>query len=319
MTRSILVGDIGGTHVRFAIAEFIGQWYLRDKQDIEAGSSSFQQLLSDYLDQRGTARPSNLSFAVAGPVTDGTVIFTNRQWRLSESELLKFGFSRAVLLNDFAALAHAAPLLTSEQLFALGPAQPGTKDAPIAVMGAGTGFGTSCLISRGGRMLPLASEAGHIGFASNDDREDAVLRILRRQFGRVSVERLLSGPGLENLLAALRELHGPKGETMNAAAIISQAEAGDALCQEAVAMFCAAYGSVAGDLALALGARGGVYLAGGIAPKIRNVLAASHFRRRFEDKGRLSYYLRPIPTRIILDLDATMFGAAQAFDSANMS
>jgi len=108
MTRSILVGDIGGTHVRLAIAEFKGQWYLRDKQDIEAGSSSFQQLLSDYLDQRGTARPFNISLAVAGPVTDGAVTFTNRRWSLSESELSAFGFARALLLNDFAALAVAA-------------------------------------------------------------------------------------------------------------------------------------------------------------------------------------------------------------------
>ena len=163
--------------------------------------------------------------------------------------------------------------------------------------------------------MPLACEAGHIGFAPSNDKEDLVLKMLRTRFGRVSVERLLSGPGLENILAALRELYGLATEDIDAATIMHHAEAGHEPYKEAVAMFCAIYGAVAGDLALVQGAQAGVYIAGGIAPKITTILNASQFRQRFEDKGRLSYYLRPIATRIITDPDATLIGAALAATS----
>lgn len=316
MTASVLVGDIGGTHVRFAIANFDGQWRLTAKRDIETGAMAFQALLRDYLDYCGASRPAAISLAVAGPVSDGTVIFTNRDWRLSEAGLLASGFDRAVLLNDFAALALATRQLAATQLFTLGRDQPGIEGAPVSVMGAGTGFGAACLIRSGNLDLPLACEAGHIGFAPANDREDAVLKILRARFGRVSVERLLSGPGLENLQAALQQLESTAGKNLNAAGIMELARSGDKLCGEAVTMFCSIYGSVAGDLALAQGARGGVYLAGGIAPKIKDVLAASQFRARFEAKGRLSHYVKPIPTRIVIEPDATLLGAAQAFGQA---
>ena len=316
MAVSVLVGDIGGTHVRFAIASFDGQWRLTAKQDIEAGAAPFEDLLRDYLGHCGASRPAAISLAVAGPVSDGTVIFTNRNWRLSQADLRAFGFSQAFILNDFAALALATRQLATEQLFTLGHDRPGMEGAPISVMGAGTGFGASGLIRCANLDVPLACEAGHIGFAPANDREDAVLKILRARFGRVSVERLLSGPGLENLLTALRKVNGSTGNDLNAAAIMQSAQAGDTLCGEAVAMFCAIYGSVAGDLALAQGAQGGVYIAGGIAPKIRTILAASQFRARFEDKGRLSHYVKPIPTRIITEPDATLLGAARAFGQA---
>ena len=151
-----------------------------------------------------------------------------------------------------------------------------------------------------------------MGFAPCNDREDAVLKLLRERFGRVSVERILSGPGLENIFSALGLLHGMAAETLDAPTIMMRAENGDTLCQQARAIFCSVYGSVAGDLALAHGARGGVFLAGGIAQKMRGVLAKSDFRKRFEDKGRLSYYVRSIPTEIITDPDATLLGAAMA-------
>ena len=316
MASPVLVGDIGGTHVRFAVAEFDGRWVLTSKQDIEASSACFMDLLQGYLRQWGCP-PKAISLAVAGPVINGAVVFTNRLWRVSETELLGLGFTRALLLNDFASLAFAAPRMTESQLFTLGPDQPGMAGEPLAVMGAGTGFGASCLIRHRGFPLSIACEAGHIGFAPTNDKEDAVLKILRMQFGRVSVERLLSGPGLENLLHALQKLQGFAEEKMDAAAIMDRAKTGHGLPREVVAMFCAIYGAVAGDLALAQGARGGVFIAGGIAQKIAAVLAASQFRARFEDKGRLSYYVQPIPTRIITDPDAALIGAALAFDSAS--
>lgn len=312
MPPSILVGDIGGTHFRLAIAEFDQTWHLTNKQDIEIGAGAFQPLLQNYLIECGSKRPVGISLAVAGPVNDGAVTFTNRNWHISEKELACLGFSNVLLVNDFKALAFAASHMRPEQLFTLGPEHPGKPGAPIAVLGAGTGFGASYLVRHGDVLLPYACEAGHIGFAPGNDTEDAVLKILRKRFGRVSVERLLSGPGLENILGGLSEFYGLSQQDIDAAAIMHQGGLGQEPYKEAVAIFCAIYGAVAGDLALAFGAQGGIFVAGGIAPKIKTILAGSQFRQRFQDKGRLSYYVQPIATKIIIDLDATLIGAALA-------
>jgi glucokinase len=160
--------------------------------------------------------------------------------------------------------------------------------------------------------VPIATEGGHIGFAPANEKEIAVLRILTRRFGRVSVERILSGPGIENVFAALHEIIGSKPPQWEASVIAEQAQAGEPIAADTVAMFCGVYGAVAGDIALAHGARGGVFIAGGIAQKMKDVLSASEFRARFESKGRLSHFVQAIPTRIILDNNATFIGAAIA-------
>lgn len=314
-SSSILVGDIGGTHVRFAVAHFSGRWIIGNKQDIEQRDKSFRDLLEDYLGRLGSAWPDAISLAVAGPVIGRAVAFTNRQWYLTEDDLLSCGFRSALLLNDFAALAIAAPHLSPAQLFALGAPRETDRSEPLSVIGAGTGFGASLLVRKAEVSFPLPCEAGHIGFAPGNEQEDAVLGLLRERFGHVSVERILSGPGLENLFWALRQLHGMAPQKVDAPTIMAEAENGDALCQQVRTIFCGVYGSVAGDLALAHGARGGIFLAGGIAQKMRDVLAKSDFRKRFEDKGRLSYYVRSIPTRIVTDPDATLLGAAMAIRS----
>jgi glucokinase len=185
-------------------------------------------------------------------------------------------------------------------------------DEPISILGAGTGFGVSCLARYRGRSVPIATEAGHMGFAPGTEKEVAVLRSLTRRFGRVSIERILSGPGIENVFAALHEIAGSQAPQWEASAIVDQARAGEPIAADTVAIFCGVYGAVAGDIALAHGARGGVFIAGGIAQKIKDVLAASDFRARFESKGRLSYFAQAIPTRIILDDNATFIGAAIA-------
>jgi glucokinase len=158
----------------------------------------------------------------------------------------------------------------------------------------------------------MATEGGHVGFAPQGEGEIAVLVALERRFGRISVERVLSGPGLENLYAALVGIEGHDWTRVSAAEIVEGAGRGDAICAQALDMFCAIFGSVAGDFALAHGARGGVYIGGGIAKKIEKVLLASRFRACFEDKGRLSHYVQAIPTRLILNDDAALFGAALA-------
>lgn len=256
--------------------------------------------------------PPIAAIAVAGPVTGGAARFTNRGWEISERELQGFGFRKAVLVNDFEALAFAAEVLRDEDLRSIGPAIPAEARGTITILGPGTGFGVSCLARHGALGVPMATEGGHMGFAPSDAAELAVLQHLWRQTGRVSVERILSGSGLEQLYRALEQLSGREPRPMSAADISSEALRGEAACHAALTMFCSVFGAVAGDLALAHGARGGVYIAGGIAQKIEKFLLESPFRRRFEDKGRLSPYVAAIPTRLIVNGDVAMIGAAQA-------
>jgi glucokinase len=194
----------------------------------------------------------------------------------------------------------------------LGPDLKGLDGEPITILGAGTGFGVSCLARYGTREVPMATEGGHIGFAPGNEQEIAVLRQMSQRFGRVSLERILSGPGLEGLYQALEQIAGRQSANLPAAQIVANATGGDAGCAVALTMFCSIYGSVAGDFALAHGARGGVYVAGGIAQKIEGFLTRSPFRSRFESKGRLSAYVAAIPTMLIVSGDAALLGAAQA-------
>jgi len=311
----MLVGDIGGTHARFATVDVSGStpWRLQHRQDFEIELPSFEDALRRYMQHSGLASvPVSASIAVAGPVTDGQAQLTNRTWVISEQELRRFGCQYALLINDFVALAFAVDTLGAADLRILGPQLTGLDDEPISFLGAGTGFGVSCLARYRDRMVPMATEGGHIGFAPSDEQEVAVWQQMSRRFGRVSVERILSGPGLEGLYQALEQVSGRQAPELSAAQIVANAGNGDAGCAAAVTMFCAIFGSVAGDFALAHGARGGVYIAGGIAQKIEQALARSSFRTRFESKGRLSPYVKAIPTTLILSGDAALLGAARA-------
>lgn len=310
----ILVGDIGGTHARFAIAEGGGSTpRLREWLDVPDDLGSFAQVLRHYLDTVDSHRvPEVISLAVAGPVADGKVRLTNRNWQLSEGELRSLGFRAAHLVNDFAALAHAADLLGPADLRCIGPDIPPVPGGPITILGAGTGFGVSCLMHFRGHAVPLATEGGHIGFAPQGAEEIAILEALARRFGRVSVERILSGPGLESLSLAQDEIAGRAARPLSAAAIVEQASEGDAACRATLSRFCSIFGAVAGDIALAHGARGGVLIAGGIAGKIEADLTQGSFRASFEAKGRLSPFLKSIPTRLVVNSNAALLGAARA-------
>jgi len=307
------VGDVGGTHARFAIVDAEGPppWTIRERRDLEGGFPTFLDALRTYFDRSGAERPAVAAIAVAGPVVDGTARFTNRGWNIAESDLKTFGFERAVLVNDFGALAYAAAVLVDKDLRTIGPALPGLDGGTITILGPGTGFGVSCLARYGGRSVPMATEGGHIGFAPSDAQELAALQLMWKEHGRVSVERILSGGGLESLYKTLEQLAGRTPQAL-AAADITAGAAKDAGCRAALSMFCAVFGAVAGDLALAHGARGGVYIAGGIASKIETFLVQSAFRQRFEDKGRLAPFVKAIPTRLIVNPDVAMLGAARA-------
>lgn len=310
----ILVGDVGGTHARFAVVDTSERPFRVDERsDLETDKfDSFEAAVRAYIDQLGARRPEAVTLAVAGPITKGRVHFTNSGWELSEDQLRGLGFARALLINDFAALAFSVASLPPSAFRTIGPECEGLPDAPITILGAGTGLGVSCLARYRGRAVPLASEGGHMSFAPIGDQQMRVLCVLSKRFGHVSLERVLSGPGLENLYSALEEIAGRQPAALEAPEISHGAEGGDPACRAAQDMFCAIYGAAAGDFALAHGARGGVYIAGGIATKIEDYLIRSQFRVAFEDKGRLSDFVKTIPTRLILDKDAAFLGAAAA-------
>lgn len=310
----LLVGDIGGTNARFALARRIdGQPVVEHVQSFPASEHpTFLKGVQAYID--GCAiKPAGGVLAVAGPVTDGAIDLTNSPWRVSEAELAALGLNPIRLINDFEALAWGAPVAPAGELASLGGPDEGDPQATVAVVGPGTGFGVSALVRNGaGQEIAMPSEGGHVDFAPGDSVEDEVLRILRRRYGRVSIERLICGPGLLNLHRALAEIDGRDTLIDDPAEITRRAlEDARSPCGATLARFCAMLGSAAGDIALTTGARGGVYIAGGIAPRILPFLKASPFRERFERKGRFQDYMAAIPTRVILHKHAALLGAAR--------
>lgn len=312
--QTILVADVGGTHARFAtVSVSATPWKLTHRLDLEGQFPDFPAALRAYLERsRLDVIPKGVVIAAAGPVASGKVVLTNRSLEISEPELLRFGFERARLINDFAALAFAADVLDTQDLRTIGPSVDGIAGAPISIIGAGTGFGVSYLVRAGDRAVAVATEGGHIAFAPGDDQQMAILTALEQCYGHVSVERILSGSGIEALHRMLADFAGREYRAASAEQISTGALAGDAACCATLSLFCSIYGAVAGDIALAQGARGGVLIAGGIAPRIERFLRESPFRHSFEAKGRLSGYVRSIPTRLIVNPDAALIGAARA-------
>jgi glucokinase len=310
-----LVGDVGGTNARFALVDpFRDPSRLFSSMSLRcADYPSPAQAIADFVARAGLSRlPSFAVIAGAGPVNEGVIRMTNLAWTLSEQDLRQQGFISARLLNDYAAAALAAPLLDFHDAPCLGGPPTAGDDETIAVLGAGTGFGVSALARDGFSEAALATEGGHVAFAPCDDIEIEVLRRLRARFGRVSVERILSGGGISLLHEVLGEIAGESRPPMEPPAITAAAIEGEEKALATINRFCAILGSVAGDMALAFGARGGVFISGGIAPVILDVLKASDFRARFEDKGRFRDYLRDIPTRVIVRPHAALLGAADA-------
>ncbi|HTC53924.1 MAG TPA: glucokinase [Steroidobacteraceae bacterium] len=311
----ILVGDVGGTHARFAVVEpsVAGPWRVLERLDLEERFATFEEALRSYLERTGlTPLPRRAAIAVAGPVVAGVARFTNRGWEISEEALRHLGFKRALLVNDFAALALAVDVLEEKHLRTIGPKRQGPEDGNITILGAGTGFGVSCLARYGNTAVPMATEGGHMSFAPGNAQELAALQLMWKEEGRVSVERILSGEGLEHLYRTLERLAGREPPALTAAQISAAAQRNETGPTAALTMFCAIFGAVAGDLALAHGARGGVYIAGGIAEKIQKFLLQSPFRQRFEDKGRLTAYVAAIPTQLIVNPDIALLGAARS-------
>jgi glucokinase len=244
-------------------------------------------------------------------VRGDAVTMTNLDWSFSARDMKqRLGLKAFRVLNDFAAAASSIPYLPQADCFPIGPDHPGAQ-GPIGVVGPGTGLGVGALVPQGARWTLVPGEGGHVSLPASNAMEDRILAILRRRFGHVSAERALSGAGLVNLYEALCEIEGVASEPLAPADVTARAISGsDPRCVKAFAHFCEFLGTVAGDLALTLGANGGVYIAGGILLRFKEAFAASGFRARFEDKGRFRDWLRTVPTRLILEESPAMIGLA---------
>ncbi len=297
-----LIGDIGATNARLGLVTAVGAV---DRVRVLAcdDHATLTDAIESYLAGEDLAlRPRVAALAVASPITGDEVSLTNHPWSFSIAAVRDaLGLDRLIVVNDFTANALAMPCLKPADRLAIGGGAP-VADTPIAVLGPGSGLGASGLIPTGDRWTPLAGEGGHATMAPGDDRESAVLDRLRHRFDHVSAERVLSGPGLVNLYETLGEIAGvrtaPYGPAQIADPHIGE---NDPLARAALDMFCAMLGTVAGNLALTLGARGGVFIAGGIVPRLGERFAHSDFRPRFEAKGRFQPYLAAIPTYVVTD------------------
>ena len=311
-----LLGDVGGTHARFgwqsapaAAIEHIGIERCGDH-------AGLADAVRHYLGQWRLPAPAAAAIGIANPVAGDEIRMTNHHWRFSIRALRdELGLQRLCVVNDFEALALALPTLDASVLQPIGGGQADPQ-AACAVIGPGTGLGMAGLLP-GGRHA-VTGEGGHATLAPVDDRESAVIARLRQRFGHVSAERVLSGAGLVNLYAAVSALDEQAAEPLEPADVIQRGLGGqDAACRTAIDLFCGFLGSVAGNLALTLGARGGVYIGGGIVPRLGPAFAASAFRARFEAKGRFNGYLSAIPTWLIVaPQPPALQGASRALDIA---
>ncbi|MDP2433012.1 MAG: glucokinase [Pseudomonadota bacterium] len=315
----ILAGDVGGTHTRLALMQLDGVSARIEKVEraLNAGRPGVDALLADFLAQCGPVDAACL--AVAGPTDGRSAQFTNLSWRIEASDLSeRFGLPFR-LVNDFAAVGWGLNALREDDVATLQPGEPHAS-APRLALGAGTGLGVSLCVARGELHRPLDSEGGHIGFAPTDAEQDRLLAFLREAHGRVSVERLLSGPGVVSLYrfclfeAGRREADSRLLADPQAARAISQAGLveSDIEAAHALRLFARIYGQVAGDLALLARAEAGVYLAGGIAPQLLALLQDGEFIAGFRAKGRFSGWMEQVPVRVILDPDVGLKGAALA-------
>lgn len=314
-----LLADIGGTNARFAI--------LLDREetpqhietyrtaDFPSPASAVERYLSTHKLETHAA-----SFALAGPVMGDQVKLTNENWEFSLSDLKRrFHWRRLICLNDFEALAFSLPSLRIKDRRSIGKtlASAGYSAVDLhpnmAVLGPGTGLGVAGLIHNRQQWLPVAGEGGHINFAPANEEEIEIWRLLSKTYGHVSQERVLSGSGLKNLYEALSIIRKQPREERSPEEITEKGLSGECpICEQALVRFCSILGSFAGDVALTFGAKGGVFIGGGIAPRLLDFLQRSMFRKQFEAKGRYQAFLQTIPTYVITAPYAAFIGAARA-------
>lgn len=313
-----LLGDIGGTNARWAWQPEAGAL----PHDVQVfpcrANASILDSANHYLAATGHTRPIAAAIGIATTINGDQVQMLNHSWSFSIAQFeAALGVQHCLVMNDFTALAMSLPALTASDVRVIGGGHALAK-APIALLGPGTGLGVSGLIAdHRGRFTALSGEGGHVSLAAADEFEAALITLLQKQFGHASAERALSGPGLVNLYEALCKLEGIPARALTPAGVSQAAIAKtDAECERAVQVFASLLGSVAGNLALTLGATGGLYVGGGVVPQLGAAFDADLFRSRFEAKGRFESYLSAIPTAIITAANPALIGASRALDCA---
>ncbi|AGY59122.1 glucokinase [Gloeobacter kilaueensis] len=320
----ILAGDIGGTNVRLALFEDRGDHLetLAEQSFLTHAYAGLEEIVALFLDRQGHKKVDQASFGVAGPVIDGQVHATNLPWLIEASTLQSaLDLMDVGLINDLEANAYGIALLRPSDLVVVNAGVPGAT-GNAAIISAGTGLGEAGLYWDGHRHRPFATEGGHTDFAPAGELQVELLQYLTAEYGRVSWERVLSGPGLYNLYRFLRDT-GRGKESAATQQQLRQAEdlpsvigrsalsGNDPLSEQALDLFVALYGAEAGNLALKIMARGGLYVGGGIAPKIVAKLRTPAFLQAFVAKGRLQPLLEAMPLSIILNDRTALLGAAR--------
>ena len=305
-----LVADIGGTNARFAMVDQPGA-KVRDVVHLKTGDyPGLAEAMSAYCERSGE-KPKAACVAVAGPVMSDQISFPNQDFAFSISETKRRTGLPLAVINDCAAFAYSLPHLPESELISIGGGEA-VSGRPKAVVCPGTGLGAAGLMPNGKGWLAVPGETSHVDLPVVEELEIEVLRLVRKERGRTSIESILSGPGLlvlRNAIANVLDLDAPPMEAAEITKLGTAADS-DPLCRQTLETFCALLGGVAGNYALTFGAIGGVYLGGGIPPRFPDFLKASAFRRRFEAKGRMSDLLKRIPTRIITGDDVALRGAA---------
>ncbi len=305
-----MIADIGGTYARFALETAPGR-FEHTRSLLCAEHSDFHAAVSAYLAGLDAGPLEHAAIAIANPVEGDQVRMTNYHWQFSIEQMrARLNLRTLVVVNDFTALAMALPRLTPQQRRQVGGGQARERSV-VGLLGAGTGLGLSGLIPAHDGWVALGTEGGHSSFSPRDEREIAILRHGLTEFSHVSFERLLSGPGLELIHRALRQRAGLAPDSVPAPEITRRAlDGSDPLCLETLDAFCCVLGTAAANLAVTLGAFGGIYIGGGIVPRLGEHFDRSPFRARFEDKGRFSDYVKAIPTFVITAEQATFVGAS---------
>ncbi|MFZ3285232.1 MAG: glucokinase [Telluria sp.] len=305
-----LLADIGATHARFALETAPG--VLRSVKVFKCDDfSGIVPLLDSYLADHPGIRLNHAAFALANPISGDIIRMTNRDWHFSTDDVRReLGLNTLLIVNDFTALAMSLPALPAKDLLQVGGGVP-TPNAVSGVLGPGTGLGVSGVIPTLDGFVTLGSEGGHVSFAPADERELAVLQYAWKEWPHVSCERLISGPGMELIHRALAQRNGVAANARSSPEIISGAlDERDPLCLEVLECFCGMLGGAAANLAVTLGAFGGIFIGGGIVPRMAELFAASPFRARFEAKGRFTDYLAHIPTYVIMTPNPAFYGVA---------
>ena len=312
-----LVADIGGTNARFAaipVGELESQYEFHHSVEEHP---EFADLLVDLLEEIAEATgwdtaPISACFAVACPADVEEITFTNSHWHFNKTQLKQLlGCQQLSVINDFEAVAHGITELDDKDVVKVGGDQP-VANKPIGILGAGTGLGVASLVPLDDGYKVIDTEGGHADYPPITDKMAAVVGLLRKEYGRVSLERLLSGKGIFNIYRSLCTLGNKEPACETPAQVVAAAHQGDnKLALQALNMFCAGMGSAAGNIALTLGAKGGIYIAGGVVPRFKEFFINSDFRLKFEEKGRFVNYLKPIPVYIVVRDNLGLLGAAK--------